>query len=473
MLRQAWQRVQSVLHADEAVLASFEPDLDDQFHFAAGLVVLTNRRLISIEPVATSANGKMADAPLRSWPIEEVTALRSRDRAGLGILEAEGSGGRLAYWRYTVGRSAEINRLVEGFLAFRRGEGVNPDEDENEDQDTDFAGPAAERNKSPRRHQCVVPSGAIRRARTGLIVLGFALTVASTAASLVPTYLIIGLTDNVLSPYQNRWDNIKDRKDLPPAEQKAELTRLQQSELHHFMTVGWYLLALLAAAVLTWLLAWGQGVVMAFVSERISADLRNETYAHLNKLSLEFFGGRRTGDLISRLSSDTERLCGYMSDNVVDFAADVLMIIGTAGMLFWLDPILAAATLFPFPIIGYVVYRVANADAARVSSRRPGLVAHDQRAGRHHSRHAGGQGVCPGATRDRPLRPGQRIGGRGQRSGQHVWTFFWPMVAMLNQIGLLIVWGFGAMRLFDLPSRSACCSDSRNSSSGFICDWNR
>ena len=92
------------------------------------------------------------------------------------------------------------------------------------------------------------------------------------------------------------------------------------------MQIGWYLAAFAGAAVLAWLLGWAQGVVMAYVSERISADLRNATYAHLNQLSLEFFGGRRTGDLIARLSTDTERLCSYLSDNLVDFATDVLMI---------------------------------------------------------------------------------------------------------------------------------------------------
>ena len=48
------------------------------------------------------------------------------------------------------------------------------------------------------------------------------------------------------------------------------------------------------------------------VSEQIGADLRNETYAHLTRLSLTFFGKRRTGDLISRISTDTERICNYL-----------------------------------------------------------------------------------------------------------------------------------------------------------------
>ena len=32
------------------------------------------------------------------------------------------------------------------------------------------------------------------------------------------------------------------------------------------------------------------------------------TYAHLQKLSLEFFGGKRTGDLMSRVGNDTDRI---------------------------------------------------------------------------------------------------------------------------------------------------------------------
>ena len=64
-------------------------------------------------------------------------------------------------------------------------------------------------------------------------------------------------------------------------------------------------------------------------SQQIAADLRNETYAHLQRLSLEFFGGRRTGDLIARIGSDTDRICNFLSGNLVDFASDVLMVIMT------------------------------------------------------------------------------------------------------------------------------------------------
>ncbi len=445
MLRKAWQRIQSVLEPDESVLGWFEPNLDDKFNYASGLVVFTNRRLLCVEPLAAQSNGKPVESELRSWPITQVTALRSRDRAGSGILEAESAGERLAYWRYTVSHAGEVHKLVDRFLAFQRGEGVGSEEDEESIDELVGA------RKIKHAH---VPASALfrllrfARARAALITLGFILTLASTVAGLVPTYLTGPLMDNILVPYQNDRTNIESEQ-LAPDQVETQLADLQQREREHFLTVGWYLLALGGAAALAWLLAWWQGVVMAFVSERISADLRNQTYAHLNKLSLEFFGGRRTGDLISRLSTDTERLCNFLSDNLVDFAADVLMLIGIAVILVSIDPLLAAATLAPFPVIGWLVYRA--------------------RTKMQHGFHRGGRAwssmtsvladTIPGMRVVKAFAQEQREIERFRRANEQVieandrvnrvWTFFWPMVAFLNQLGLMVVWGCGALRVYE------------------------
>ena len=71
----------------------------------------------------------------------------------------------------------------------------------------------------------------------------------------------------------------------------------------------------------------------------MAADLRNATYAHLQRLSLEFFGGKRTGDLMSRVGSDTDRICNFLSGSLLDFVTDVLMIVMTAVILFSIDPL--------------------------------------------------------------------------------------------------------------------------------------
>src|SRR4029079_3686036 len=114
------------------------------------------------------------------------------------------------------------------------------------------------------------------------------------------------------------------------------------------------------SAILAWLLGWLQGAVLAWVSERIAADLRTTTYAHIQRLSLEFFGGKRAGDLIARISSDTDRICMFLSDNLVDFATDVLMIVGTAAILMSMDLLLGLVTLASFPLIGWLIYYVRN-----------------------------------------------------------------------------------------------------------------
>ncbi len=132
----------------------------------------------------------------------------------------------------------------------------------------------------------------------------------------------------------------------------------QSGQPADFSLVGWYLGGLAGAAVLAWFLDWGRLYVLARVGERISADLRARTYAHLQRLSLEFFGGKRTGDLIARISNDTERLCNFLSLNLIDFGTDILMILMTAAILLSIDAPLAVAALCPFPVIVWLVYRV-------------------------------------------------------------------------------------------------------------------
>lgn len=105
-------------------------------------------------------------------------------------------------------------------------------------------------------------------------------------------------------------------------------------------------------------LRWIKTYILALVSERIGADLRTSTYQHLLKLSLEYFGGRRTGDLIARIGSETDRINVFLSLHLLDFATDVLMIVMTAVILFSINPTLALVTLLPLPFIGWLIHVV-------------------------------------------------------------------------------------------------------------------
>jgi ATP-binding cassette subfamily B protein len=163
----------------------------------------------------------------------------------------------------------------------------------------------------------------------------FLLTLLSTAATLVPPYLTMPLMDEVLIPFQNG----------APID-------------GHRVTM--MLGGLLIAAVFAWGLGWAKTYILALVSERIGADLRTTTYEHLQGLSLEYFGGKRTGDLMARIGAETDRICLFLSMNLLDFATDVLMITMTAIILVSINPWLALVTLVPLPFIAWLIHTVRD-----------------------------------------------------------------------------------------------------------------
>ena len=146
------------------------------------------------------------------------------------------------------------------------------------------------------------------------------MTLASTAATLVPPYLTIPLMDEVLIPFQNG----------------------QNIDPHYVMLL---LSGLLGSALLAWGLGWARTWLLALVSERMAADLRTTAFEHLLELSLDYFGAKRTGDLMARIGSETDRISVFLSLHALDFATDVLMLGMTSVILFSINPWLALVTL--------------------------------------------------------------------------------------------------------------------------------
>ncbi|HEV3138479.1 MAG TPA: ABC transporter transmembrane domain-containing protein, partial [Pirellulales bacterium] len=405
------EQITAQLKPGETVAAWFVSDLNLELSYAESVVVLTNRRLLWFSP----SDSRLADGP-RAWRLEEIASLKAKDRAGLGTLELEGPEGRMAHWRYTVGRAAGAQRLAQKLEGFSRGV---VDEDDTWDEAI-----SEDDGHLPRPNAgALLRLFTFARRRAGLMSLGFVLTLAVTAAGLVPPYLTRPLT-NLLTG----------ETPVPEGERMG--------------LVVWCLAGIAGAAALTWMLTWAQGIVMAWASERISADLRNHTYAHLQRLSLEYFGGKRTGDLLSRISTDAERICYFLSDNLVDFTTDVLMIVGTAVILLTIDPLLALAALLPFPVIAWLVYYARN-HMQRGFQR--GGRAWDNMTSILADTIPGIRVVKAFAQEKREIERFRRANDQIVAANDRVnlvWTFFWPMIILLNQFGLLIVWGFGAWLMY-------------------------
>jgi ATP-binding cassette subfamily B protein len=92
---------------------------------------------------------------------------------------------------------------------------------------------------------------------------------------------------------------------------------------------------------------------MAFMGEHVAHDIRTQVYSHLQTLSLRFFTRKQTGSIISRCSSDTDRLWDFIAFGVIEVALAVLMIFGLGTVLLLLDWQLGLLMTLPVPFILY------------------------------------------------------------------------------------------------------------------------
>ena len=423
-------RLQALLAPEENVLAQAAVDLDRHLHFAQGQLVLTQRRLLSC-----AAPG----APWESWPLHEALQLRLHDHAGVGTLELHDPHQRLAWWRFTLAQQPTMLRLLlranAQCAAAAHGpaaQALQPEEAPTCADCGETLPPHAQDCPACARQSAAKPStwvllriGRFAKPYQGLLLLGFVLTLLSTAATLVPPYLTIPIMDDILIPHQKSGQPID-----------ASLVAL-------------YLGGLLLSALLAWGLGWARTWVMAKVSERIGADMRTTTYAHMLNQSLEYFGSKRTGDLMSRISSDTDRINMFLSLHALDFVTDVIMILMISVILVGINPWLALVTLVPLPFIAWLIHQVRRrlsvgfdrisrvwAEVTNVlSDTIPGVrvVKAFAQEAREIERFR--------AANRRSLEANDRV--------NKVWALFSPTVGLVTEIGLLVVWAFGIWLVSD------------------------
>jgi len=395
--------LESRLIPAENVLATLPVDLDEELRFASGLLALTDRRLLVRNP-----GGAWSEWALPAAGLE----LQLSDHAGIGTLDLLDDKGRLARWRYTLAQQAAALKVQKLFDQHAElvAQVTIPGADADDAGETEL--------QTPPSTWVLLRLGRFAKPYRKQLITGFLLTLASTAATLVPPYLTIPLMDDILIPFQNG----------------------QQIAVHKVVL---FLSALLAAALVGWALGWARTYLLALVSERIGADLRTTTYEHLLTLPLDYFGGKRTGDLMARIGSETDRINVFLSLHALDFLTDVLMITMTAVILFSINPLLAIVTLVPLPFIAWMIHvvrdklRTGFEKIDRVWSEVTNVLAD----------------TIPGIRVVKAFAQEQRESNRFRAANTYnlqvndklnkTWSLFTPSVSLLTEVGLLVVWAFG------------------------------
>ena len=128
--------------------------------------------------------------------------------------------------------------------------------------------------------------------------------------------------------------------------------------------LGLAALVYLLGAVFTW----GQGYLMAGITQRAMYGLRREVEEKLARLPLRYFDSHPHGDILSRVTNDIDNLSTTLQQGFSQLLTSVLTIFGVLGMMFWISPLLAAVSLVTIPLavgITFVIARRSQTQFAR------------------------------------------------------------------------------------------------------------
>ncbi|MWC29448.1 ABC transporter ATP-binding protein [Paenibacillus sp. MMS18-CY102] len=137
---------------------------------------------------------------------------------------------------------------------------------------------------------------------------------------------------------------------------KSELYSFYKPELPRLLkSAGAYFGLLVIAAGFTY----GQRLLLLTTSNRIVQRMREDVFAHIQRLPVHYFDNLPAGKVVSRITNDTEAVRELFVAVLANFFSGIIYMTAILGALFLLDPTLAliALPLVPILILWVVIYR--------------------------------------------------------------------------------------------------------------------
>jgi ATP-binding cassette subfamily B protein len=204
----------------------------------------------------------------------------------------------------------------------------------------------------------------------------------------------------------------------------------------------------LAAGVLGIVFTYGQTYFTGWTGERMLADLRNQLFRHMQRLSLGFYERNRAGVIISRLTNDVEALDQLVTDGVTSLVQNTLTLVLSAVVLFFLDWRLALATLVVMPAMAFAtaLFRKRSGRAYRAVRETLGAVTATL------AEDIAGMRVLQSFTREESARENFRVvSDRYRASNMQTVVLngvYFPFVDFLSSGATAVVLGYGGYLAF-------------------------
>ena len=211
---------------------------------------------------------------------------------------------------------------------------------------------------------------------------------------------------------------------------------------------------LYGACATTILIALGTGLLTYYYTRRVGDAaqrfiyaLRCKLFAHIQRLSLRFHDHQRTGDLITRLTSDTQAIQDVTASGIIVFGSNALLLAGMLVVMFWLDWRFAFAALSVAPLLFWTVCRYTQRIkvAAREASASTGLLASLAQETFTSIRIV--QGLAQEEQQDERFQAQSVSNVQAYLEGIRYQAGVAPLVDLLAAVGLALVMWYGAVRV--------------------------
>jgi ATP-binding cassette, subfamily B, bacterial len=203
----------------------------------------------------------------------------------------------------------------------------------------------------------------------------------------------------------------------------------------------------LIIAVSTGILTYYYIRTLGDIGQRFVFALRQNLFAHLQRLSLRFHDRQRTGDLITRLTSDIDAIQDMIASGIIVFGSNAFLLAGMLILMFWLNWQFALAALSVAPLLFWTVFRYSNrikiaAGKARASSGILASLAQETLASIRIV-----QGLAQEEQQNERFRAQSTTSLQAYLEGIRYQARIWPIVDFLAATGLAMVMWYGATRV--------------------------
>jgi ATP-binding cassette, subfamily B, bacterial len=222
-------------------------------------------------------------------------------------------------------------------------------------------------------------------------------------------------------------------------------TGVNEGVTNHAVHVIWMVSAIALVVVLAdWVVNWGQTRVTMRTGERFLYTLRVKTFAHLQRLGLDYYEKEMSGRIMTRMTTDVDAFSTFLQTGLTTTAVSLLTFVGILVALLYLNLQLGLVivAVLPVMIVATLIFRNKSGKAYTEAREKVSIVNADLQE------NVAGMRVAQAYRREG--HNAERFAGRSDayrvsrlRAQRYIATYF-PFVQLLSDVASAIVLVVGA-----------------------------